>query len=76
MHYKRFPECLFRSPSKSKKSKSFKFTTKSKDKRDKCREKHVIEKKKDRDKKVEKKTEKGKKLKQCVGESVDIAGRD
>lgn len=37
----------------------------------------MIEKKKDRDKKVEKKTdkEKAKKIKQCVGESVDIAGK-
>ncbi|KAK4871589.1 hypothetical protein RN001_015713 [Aquatica leii] len=50
------------SPSKSKKSKSFKFPTKSKEKREKSRdkEKEVTEKKKDKDKRVDKKIEKDK----------------
>ncbi|CAH1980544.1 unnamed protein product [Acanthoscelides obtectus] len=64
-----------RSPSKSKKSKSFKFTTKSKEKREKSRDKEHIDKKKDRDKKVDKKCEKDKlkKIKQSVEETIDIA---
>nr|CAH7745898.1 unnamed protein product [Callosobruchus chinensis] len=64
-----------RSPSKSKKSKSFKFTTKSKEKREKSRDKEHIDKKKDRDKKVDKKCEKDKlkKVKQSVEETIYIA---
>ncbi|KAB0801408.1 hypothetical protein PPYR_05762 [Photinus pyralis] len=50
------------SPSKSKKSKSFKFPTKSKEKREKSREKdkEFTEKKKEKDKRTEKKIEKDK----------------
>ncbi|KAJ8982802.1 hypothetical protein NQ317_010423 [Molorchus minor] len=64
-----------RSPSKSKKTKSFKFTTKSKEKREKSRDKDVSDKKKDRDKKIDRKyeKEKGKKVKQSVEETIDIA---
>lgn len=68
--------CYKSSPSKSKKTKSFKFTTKSKEKREKSREKENIEKKKDRDKKTDKKQEKekSKKIKQATEEYIDIAG--
>lgn len=68
---------ICRSPSKSKKTKSFKFTTKSKEKREKSRDKEISDKKKDRDKKIDKKCEKekGKKVKQNVEETVDIAGK-
>ncbi|CAH1153614.1 unnamed protein product [Phaedon cochleariae] len=66
---------IFRSPSKSKKSKSFKFTTKSKEKRDKSRDKDVSDKRKDKEKKIDKKFEKdkGKKVKQPIEETIDIA---
>lgn len=76
--------CVFicRSPSKTKKVKSFKFSTKAKDKRDKSREKEKDgDKKKDRDKKSEKKVDKEKvkgdktkKFKLSFDESADIGG--
>lgn len=74
--------CNFRSPSKSKKTKSFKFTSKSKEKREKSREKDkdVGDKKKDKDKKIEKKMEKErqkadkKEKKTKHEECADIAG--
>lgn len=49
-----------RSPSKIKKTKAFKFSTKSKEKREKSREKETLEKKKDKEKKSDKKLEKTK----------------
>lgn len=63
--------------SQSKKTKSFKFTSKSKEKREKSREKEVTEKKKEKEKKIDKKyeKEKTKRVKNSVEEIIDIAGR-
>ncbi|XP_022915151.2 ralA-binding protein 1-like [Onthophagus taurus] len=54
-------ESSSRSPSKSKKTKPFKFSTKSKDKREKSSDKEIVEKKKDKEKKTDKKVDKDKK---------------